>query len=38
MAKGGIYLPQSVFIHGQSYVAMSRDKSYNGLRFSLAPL
>ena len=34
--KVGIYLPQSIFIHGQLYVAMSRVKSYNGLQFALA--
>ena len=32
-----IDLAQSVFIHGQLYVAMSRVKSYNGLQFALAP-
>ena len=37
LAKVGIYLPQSVFIYGQSYVAMSRVKRYNGLQFALAP-
>ena len=36
LTKVGIYLPQSVFIHGQLYVAMSRVKSYNGLQFALA--
>ena len=35
--KVGIYLPQSVFTHGQSHVAMSRVKSYYGLQFALAP-
>ena len=34
--KIGIYLPQSVFIHGQLYVTMTRVKSYNGLQFALA--
>ena len=37
MTEIGIYLPQSVFIHDQFYVAMSRVKSYNGLEFALAP-
>ena len=37
MRKVGIYLPQSVFIHGQLYIAMSRVKSYNGLQFALTP-
>ena len=34
----GIYLPvpQSVFTHGQLYVAMSRVKSYKSLQFALA--
>ena len=33
----GMYLPQSVFTHGQLYVAMSRVKSNNCLQFALAP-
>ena len=37
LTKIGIYLLQSVFIHGQLYVAMSRIKSYDGLQFALAP-
>ena len=37
LIKVGIYLPQSVFIHGQLCVATSRDKSYIGLEFALAP-
>ena len=37
MTKVGIYLPQSVFIYGKLYVAMSRVKSCNGLQFALAP-
>ena len=37
LTKVGIYLPQSVFTHGQLYVAMSRVKSYYGLQFALAP-
>ena len=37
LKKVGIYLPQSVFSHGQLYVAISRVKSYNGLQFALAP-
>ena len=37
LAKVRIYLPQSVFTHGQLYVAMSRVKSYDGLQFALAP-
>ena len=37
MTKVGIYLPQSVFTHGQLYVAMSRVKSYHGLQLALAP-
>ena len=37
LIKVGIYLPQSVFIHDQLYVAISRVKSYNGLQFVLAP-
>ena len=36
VAHVGIYLPVSVFTHGQ-YVAMSRVKSYYGLQFALAP-
>ena len=37
LTKVEIYLPQSVFIHGQLYVAMSRAKSYNGFQFALPP-
>ena len=37
LTKVGIYLPQSVFTHGQLYVAISRVKSYYGLQFGLAP-
>ena len=38
MKKVGIYLPQSVFIYAQLYLAtMSRVKSYDGLQFALAP-
>ena len=37
LTKVGICLPQSVFTHGQLYVAMSRVKSYYGLQFALAP-
>ena len=37
LTKVGIYLPQSVFTHGQLYVAMSRVKSYYGFQFALAP-
>ena len=37
LTKVGIYLPQSVFTHGQLYVAMSRVKSYYGLQFAWAP-
>ena len=37
LTKVGIYLPQSLFIHGQLYVAMSKVKSYNGLQFAVAP-
>ena len=37
LTKVRIYLPQSVFIHGQFYVAISIVKSYNGLQFALAP-
>ena len=37
LTKLGIYLPQSVFLRGQLYVAMSRVRSYNGLQFALAP-
>ena len=39
LTKFGIYVPQpqSVFIHGQLYVAMSRVQSYNGLQLALAP-
>ena len=36
LTKVAIYLPQSVFIDGQLYVAMSRVKSYNGLQLALA--
>ena len=36
LTKVGIYLPQSVFTHGQLYVAMSRVKSYYSLQFALA--
>ena len=36
LTKVGIYLPQSVFTHGQLNVAMSRVKSYYGLHFALA--
>ena len=36
LTKVEIYLPQSVFTHGQLYVAMSRVKSYYGLQFALA--
>ena len=35
LTKVGIYLLQSVFLHGQLYIAMSRVKSYNGLQFTL---
>ena len=35
--KFEIYLPQSVFTHGQLYVTMLRVKSYNDLQFALAP-
>ena len=37
MTKVGIYLPQSVFIHGQLYVATRKVKSLNGLQFAFAP-
>ena len=37
LTKVAIYVPQSVFTHGQLYVAMSRVESYNGLQFALAP-
>ena len=37
LTKVGIYLPPSVFTHGQLYVAMSRVKSYYGLQFAFAP-
>ena len=37
LTKVGIYLPQSVFTHGQLYVAMLRVKSYYGLQFAMAP-
>ena len=39
LTKAGNNLPQSVFIHGQLCVAMSRVKSYkyNGLQFPFAP-
>ena len=33
LTKVGIYLPQSVFTHGQLFVAMSRVKSYNNLHW-----
>ena len=35
LRKVGIYLPQSVFIHCQLYVAMTRVKSYNCLQFCI---
>ena len=37
LTKVKIYLPQSVFIHDQLCVVMSRVKGYNGLQFALAP-
>ena len=37
LTKVGIYLPQSLFTHGQLYVAMSRVKGYYGLQFALEP-
>ena len=37
LTKVGIHLEQSVLVHGQLCVAMSRVKSYNGLQFALAP-
>ena len=37
LKKVGIYLPQSVFTHGQLYVAMSKVKGCNDLQFALAP-
>ena len=37
LTKVGIYLPQSLFTHGQLYVAMSKLKTYNGLQLELAP-
>ena len=37
LRKVGIYLTQSVFIHGLLCVNESRVKSYNGLQFALAP-
>ena len=37
LTKLGIYLSQTVFLHGKLYVAMFRVKSYNGLQFILAP-
>ena len=39
LTKVGIYLPvpQSVFTHGQLYVAMSSVKSCKVLQFALAP-
>ena len=37
MTKVGIYLPQSVFIHVQFYVALSRVIGYGGLQIALLP-
>ena len=37
LTKVGIYLPQSVFTHGQLYVATFRVKNYYGLQFALTP-
>ena len=37
LTKVGLYLRQSLFIHGQLYEVMLRIKSYNGLQFALAP-